>query len=182
MLTRRDFEIIEFLDQYKVASTSTIQTFFFPSLSATRKRLKAMHEMNKIKRIRDNINNEYIYFTKRPKQMNHSASVTSAYSYLIKNYNLQKFKLEPSMGSIRPDALFGVVDNKNSFICCLEIELSNNVGKIKKYNTWIKSNEYKSYLPVTPMLLIYKNGLLSWYNFDSVCGEYKKYKEEECNI
>ena len=168
MLTRRDFEIIEFLDQYKVASTSTIQTFFFPSLSATRKRLKTMYEMNKVKRIRDNINN--------------SASVTSAYSYLIKNYNLQKFKLEPSMGSIRPDALFGVIDNKNCFICCLEMELSNNVGKIKKYNAWIKSNEYKGYLPVTPMLLIYKNGLLSWYSFESSCGEYKKYKEEECSI
>lgn len=143
MLTSRDFEILEFLENYKVANTTILQYFFFPSLSACQKRLLKLVQSKQLKRARDSINNEYIYYIKKPKQLNHSLKITELYMELSKKYEIIHFKTEVGIGSIRPDAIFGYKENNKAKIGMLEVELSNKDFNIKKYEYFVKSGEAK---------------------------------------
>lgn len=143
MLTSRDFEIIEFLSTYKVASTTVLHYFFFPSLSACQKRLLRLIKGKHIKRARDSISNEYFYYLKKPKQVNHSLKITELYMELSKKYLIKHFKIEVPIGSIRPDAIFGYVENSIPKIGMLEVELSNKEFDRKKYEYFLKNGEAK---------------------------------------
>jgi hypothetical protein len=157
MLTSRDIEIKEFLDNYKVATTTTLAHFFFPSSWACYKRLKYLSEHKQIKRMRDSIKNEYIYYIKHPKQLKHSLLVTDFYRELSKQFQVINFKVEPVLGNIRPDAVFGYIDNNKKCIGLLEVEISNKGFNINKYEKFYISNEYKSYFPVMPRIFIVTN-------------------------
>lgn len=143
MLTKRDFEIIEFLESYKIATTTVLQYFFFPSLSACQKRLLKLIQCKQIKRARDNITNEYLYYIKKPKQINHSLKVSELYMELSKRYEIKHFKIEVNLGSIRPDAVFGYIENGTSKIGFLEVELSNKEFNQNKYINFIKNGDAK---------------------------------------
>lgn len=144
MLTNRDFEVIDFLSTYKVASTTVIQYFFFPSLSACQKRLLKLINDKQIKRARDSVTNEYFYYIKKPKQINHSLKVIELYMELSKKFEIIHFKIEPKIGSIRPDAIFGYKENGRPKIGMLEVELSNKEFDCKKYEYFMKNGEAKS--------------------------------------
>lgn len=144
-MTNRDFEIIEFLTKYKVASLSTLQYFFFPSLSTAQKRMKILYDNKKVSRVRDFINNEYVYFIKKPRQFNHSVKVTETYVNLSKKYNIVKFILEPKLNMIRPDALIGYVENNKSKIMYLEVELSNKGFDSNKYKRFLQNGINKEF-------------------------------------
>ncbi|MDU6263737.1 MAG: hypothetical protein E6600_04475 [Anaerocolumna aminovalerica] len=154
MLTTRDVEIKDFLDNYKVATTSTIAHFFFPSQWAAYKRLKYLVDHKQIKRIRDSINNEYMYFAKRPKQLRHSLLVTEFYREFSNQYQVVNFKIEPVLRNIRPDAVFGYVKNGKNYIGLLEVEISNKGFNFNKYEKFYSSYEYKNYFPVMPNIFI----------------------------
>lgn len=145
MLTTRDCEIIDFLTNYKIASTTTLQYFFFPSLSACQKRLLKMVKEKTIKRARDNITNEYVYYIKKPKQVLHSLKVTELYAELSGKYEIKHFKIEVKLDTIRPDAVFGYIEKGVSKIGMLEVELSNKAFDSKKYNHFSRSGEAKKY-------------------------------------
>lgn len=154
MLTTRDYEIIEFLREFKVASTETIAELMFPSLSACQKRLKVLCDNKKINRIRDNINRQYIYFVSRPKQLRHSLLVTDFYRELHKRVDdVVNFKLEPVLGDIRPDAVFGYRLNKKGYIGLLEVEISNKGFNTVKYDKFYREDCGK-YFPAQPILFI----------------------------
>jgi predicted transcriptional regulator len=93
----RDYLIIEFLEKFKVATTSQIKELFFPSINTCRRRLKKLIEYKEIKRLRDNINRDYIYFIKEPKQLKHSLAVTDFYINMNKRYKMTNFKVEPNL-------------------------------------------------------------------------------------
>lgn len=153
MITTRDTEIIDFISEYKVASTATIAEIMFPSLSACQKRLKVLHDNKQINRIRDNINSQYIYFTKQPKQLRHSILVTDFYRELHRLAEVVSFKREPILGDIRPDAVFGYRFNGRGYIGLLEVEISNkgfNIGKYRKFY----QDDCKKYFPAPPDLFI----------------------------
>lgn len=143
MLTSRDFDVLEFLENYKVANTTILQYFFFPSLSTCQKRLLKLVQSKQLKRARDSINNEYIYYIKKPKQLNHSLKVTQLYMELSKKYEIVHFKTEVNIGNIRPDAIFGYKENNKAKIGMLEVELSNKEFNLKKYEHYIKSGAAK---------------------------------------
>lgn len=143
MLTSRDFEIIEFITKYKAANTTTLQYFFFPSLSACQKRLLTLVQLKQLKRARDSITNEFIYYIKKPKQLMHTVKVAELYAELSRKYKIVHFKTEVKLSSIRPDAVFGYIENNTNKIGMLEVELSNKEFDKKKYEVFIKSGEAK---------------------------------------
>lgn len=154
MITSRDLEVVDFLNEYKVASTSTIQELFFPSLLTCQKRLKILSDEKRIKRIRDNINNQYIYFTKNHKQLRHSLLVTDFYRELHKRTSeVLAFKIEPVLGDIRPDAVMGYKINGKGYLGLLEIEISNKGFKADKYNDFFDGG-FKKYFPSCPYIFV----------------------------
>lgn len=153
-LTSRDLDVIEFVTEYKVASTSTIAEVFFPSKISCYRRLQVLNSNKELNRIRDNINSEYIYFKKRPKQFRHSLLVSEFYRELHKKGEIISFKIEPTMGNIRPDAVFGYTYHTKTYLGLLEVEISNKGFNHGKYEKFYSSGEYKNYLPVMPTVFI----------------------------
>lgn len=154
-MTNRDFDIINFLDDYKVARTSTIAEIFFPSKHACYKRLQVIYKEKAIKKIRDDVINEYTYYkNKPPKNLRHSIMVTDFYRELHKKSEVVSFKIEPVMGDIRPDAVFGYKYHGRNFIGLLEVEISHKGFNSNKYERFYSSESYKNYLPVMPTVFI----------------------------
>ena len=136
MLTSRDMQTIEFLEQYKIARTTTIAKILYPSLRVAQRRLKVLFDAKEVKRYADAETDEFIYFIKKPKQVLHSLLVTEFYRYMIENYNVEKFKIEVELDTIRPDAMFRYNNNGKKYLGVLEVEISNNGTTPEKYDTY----------------------------------------------
>jgi hypothetical protein len=152
MLTTRDLEVADFISEFKIARTSTIQELFYPSLRVTQRRLEALCQERELHRYRDSISSEYLYYKTRPKQLKHSLLVTDFYRELNKITKIHKFVTEVNCGSIRPDAIIGYETSKKH-IATLEIELSNKGFDVYKYEAFYSSGEYKTYFPVLPLII-----------------------------
>ena len=154
MLTTRDFEIIDFLNEYKVARTSTLSQMFFPSIASCYKRLHILASKKEIIRMRDNVSSEYLYYKKRPKQLKHSLLVTDFYRELSKQVDVVSFKLEFPLGNIRPDALFGYRKNGKNCLGSLEVQISHKPFDYGKYERLYDSGSYKAFIPVFPKIFV----------------------------
>lgn len=155
MLTTRDLRIINFLEDYKVARTSTIAEMFFPSLNACYNRLQVIHNQKALRRTRDEITSEFVYYKRSlPKQIRHSLMVTDFYRELHKKCEVLSFKVEPVMGDIRPDAIFSYRYHTKIYVGLLEVEISHKGFNSNKYEKFYSSNNYKSFLPVMPTVFV----------------------------
>jgi hypothetical protein len=162
-LTTRDLEVIDFVTKFKVANASIIQRLFFPSRTTCQRRLKVMADSKKLKRLRSSINSEYIYFVKQPKQVNHALAVANVYADLVQKYTIKKFKIEPVLGSIRPDAIFYYLDANTPQIGMLEVELSHKKANFIKYQNFLRNGEAKANGFTKFTLFVYQNGELKAY-------------------
>jgi hypothetical protein len=106
MITKRDRQVINYLQEYKCAHTSTL-TRFYPDLRTCQRRLKILCDSREIRRARDNINQEYIYFVSKPKQLRHSVMVTDFLREFSKIVELQKCLIKFELNGVKPDALIG---------------------------------------------------------------------------
>jgi predicted transcriptional regulator len=157
MLTTRDLQVIDFISEYKVATTSTIAEVFFPSKIACYKRLQQIYNQNMVRRTRDFISQEYIYHVKKnpPQQVRHSLLVTDFYRELHKKADsIVSFKIEPILGDIRPDAIFGYIYKGKNYLGLLEVEISHKGFNFSKYEKFYNGQSYKTYLPVMPDVFV----------------------------
>lgn len=154
MITSRDLHVIDFVDELKIASTSTIAQVFFPSKISCYRRLKELNKSGELKRIRDNVSSEYLYFKKRPKQFKHSLLVSDFYRELHKRSEIVEFKVAPKLGDIIPDAIFAYKINGKTYLGLLEIEISNKGFNHGKYSRFYMSESYKNFFPVMPTIFV----------------------------
>lgn len=156
-MTSRDLEIIDFLSDYKIATTSVLCHFFFNSIHSCYKVLHRLTESGHIKRmkiIEGSQNCEYAYYLKKPPaQFKHSLMLIDFYSKWDKKENVTMFDTQKKLGSIIPDAIMQC-KNKTYLV---EIELSNKGFNYMKYEKFYISGEYKSYFSEMPTVLIYGN-------------------------
>lgn len=156
MLTSRDYKVIEFLERFKIATTSTIaQVLFNGCKRSCQNRLKVLIQEKKIKRIRPNVNADYIYFIKMPKQRKHSLYISEFYGEYAKTHDVYMFVPEVPLTNIRPDALI-ITRNGNGYESYfLEVELSNKGLDYKKYEKYYLSGAWKEVgTPVMPKILV----------------------------
>ncbi|PAB60984.1 hypothetical protein [Anaeromicrobium sediminis] len=157
MITNRDIEVINFIEKFKCAKTSTIAKLFYPSLLVAQKRLKKLYEYKELQRYRHNIANEYVYYIKRPKQMKHRLLLTDFYAELSQIVEIKAFENEVILGNIRPDGLVGYVVNNKKYIACVEVQISNQKLNIDKYKKFYNTEEYKKYFPTIPLIVAVTN-------------------------
>jgi len=153
MITKRDAQVINFVNQYKVAKTSTL-AMFYSSYQVTTRRLSAIIETGELHRERDGWSSEYIYYIKKPKQIRHALTITDFYRELSKQVEIKKYIVEPELGSIRPDAVIGFTANGKSHLALLEVELCHKGFNVEKYADW----DWKKHFPVKPELFIVSDG------------------------
>jgi hypothetical protein len=150
MITRRDQEVISFLQSFKAAKTSTVCQLFYGSYRVCARRLCKMTQESTIKRERDGWSAEYVYFIKRPKQMRHALLLTDFYRELHKIADIKRFIPEPTLGSVRPDAAVGFIHNGKSRLALVEVEVSNKGFDRKKYDAF----DWAKYFPVEPEVIV----------------------------
>ena len=156
LLTSRDFEVVDFLNYYKVATASTIETMIYKSKRVCQRRLKALYDAKKVNRMRSDLNSEYIYYLKLPKQWKHCLCVTEFMKDFSNKYKIEKFILTPDFKTIIPDAMISYYNEKNQLcIALLELERANKGFDYNKYERFSMSQSYKSVgLPFMPPVFV----------------------------
>lgn len=159
ILTNRDQEILNFLNEYKCANTSTIANIFFNgSKRPCTRRLKNLREHGFIKSSQDFVCLEQIhYINKKPTQIKHSTIVTNFIGELYKNnIEILKTKLEFKIDNVRSDLLLVCkVDGKTKIFF---IEVCNTKKfDINKYIKLKNNNNWKEYFPIFPSIIVISN-------------------------
>lgn len=156
-MTTRDFEIIEFIEKYRVVSTQTLCHFFFKSIHSCYKvthRLTEKGLLNRTKILNDSINSSYIYFiNKPPQQIKHMLTITDFMSKWDSKYGVQDFNIQMKLGEIIPDAI--MMSQNQLYI--IEVEISNKGFNYMKYEKFFSSNEYLKFFNEMPTILVYGN-------------------------
>ena len=145
MITKRDCEVIDFLKEYKIATTSTLEHFFFPSRRVAQRRLKILADGKYIKRSQDFIKEDYYYYLTKPKQLRHSVMITEFYREFSKYHHIDYFQIQKKLENIIPDALIGYTQNNKKKVAILEIELSNKGFDYYKYRNFPHTKYFNTY-------------------------------------
>lgn len=161
MLQERDNRVIDFIEEFKVARTSTIYELFFKNVSLRycRKRLAKLCEYKELKREKNHISDEYIYYIQKPKHLKHELLLTDFYRELNKIVNIIGFKCTYSIGSIIADGLVGykLKNTKGVIIAFVEIQTRNNPVDIEKYEKLFYSNEWVKEFESFPKVIAITN-------------------------
>lgn len=154
MLTRRDLDIINFLEEFRIASTSTLKELFFPSLRSCQIRLKTLCDNQKIKRARLTMNHDYIYYVKKPYGVMHDLLCTEFYRELMSHSTVLQCAIDRQVGKIRPDAIFAFKIGDKQCLGCLEVEISHKGFDFDKYENFYRTGAYKEHFPIMPTVYI----------------------------
>ena len=142
-------EIVKFIEKFKAAKTSTINTIFYNSLRYTQSKLKKMTEYGELQRVRDYYTFEYIYYVgSKPRQMRHRLLLTDFYAKMTEiGIDIVLFENEYSeVPNIRPDGFVAYSYNNSNYIAFIETERSNKLD-IDKYKKLYKSGDFFKRFP-----------------------------------
>lgn len=169
MITKRDAQVLEFIDKFKVATTDTIAELFYPSLQVAQRRLRELSK-KELKRERYYFNTQYIYYKKKTTQLRHNITLTNFYRELSKIAKIEEFtKHDNTIKGIEPDAFIAYRCNGNNYIAFIEVEISKKGLDLDKYKRLYLSGEYEKYFPAFPKIIVISNTRIKKdYNFDIV--------------
>lgn len=153
MITDRDKQVLEFLRKFKVATTDTIADIFYPSLRVAQRRLKILYENKALKRDREHFTSQFYYYIQKPKQLRHSILLTDFYRELNKIANIEFFESEFAIEHVRADALAAYRIKNRGYIAFVEVQIANMPLDIEKYENLYRSELYKKYFPVFPLII-----------------------------
>lgn len=156
MITKRDQDIINLLEDFHIATTNQIHRLYFQTISYryVAKRLEYLYSQNYIKRTKSTIDNCFAYYLdKKPTQIHHDLIRSELYSHIKNKYNVLEWGNETTIENIRPDALCYINDNGIVFPILVEIHLSNKFN-FDKYINLAQNNDLKLIFGIMPRVLI----------------------------
>lgn len=175
-LTERDIEIIEFVKEFKAASTTTIARLFFPSLATAERRLKKLCESKKLYRNRDDIISEYYYYTKKPTNLKHALVIADVYSLIKEQHHIIKYKREYVIkyrsSNVRTDLMLVLKVNNKLVPLLIEIDLCKKYNN--KYTDYISKGYYSQIFGVKPEVVVVSNRTpestipIRWYKLNEL--------------
>jgi hypothetical protein len=128
MITKRDQDILNFLEEFHIATSGQLHKLFFPKTSYqySSGRLLYLSEQGHIKRTQNTIGNGYAYYADRkPVQLHHDLIRSEVYTSIKTKYNVLDWQNEAPVEHIRPDALTYINHSGIVFPVLIEIHLSN---------------------------------------------------------
>jgi hypothetical protein len=154
-----DKKILSFIDKFHAADTKQIQRVFYKSQKQGRflceRKLRKLYERKLIKRHRIVLNEPYIYYYTKSKQMTHHLIVTELYCNLSDcEGKIINFEVEKVIEDIRPDAICQFELNGDIYQYCFEVHISNNNFDQIKYERFYKSGTWKKYFKIFPAIVI----------------------------
>lgn len=170
VITNRDKEIIEFLKDFKVATTTTISNLFFnSSIRPCQRRLKYLNEHGHIKSYQENVITEKIHYIKRkPTNLQHALILSEFIAKLkLNNIELIKYKVPYKLNNIIADAFIAVrVQNENR-IYFVEVENTKKFN-LDKYEKLYYSRSWKDIFPVFPGIIVITNLKVNKNNYMNI--------------
>lgn len=177
-MTDRDYKVIEFIKEFRIASASTIARLYFPSLATAERRLKKLVDNRKLYRTRDDVISEYVYYTKKPTNIKHSLMIADIYSKLATNKDIQlikckrEYEIKFRAKTLKAD-LMAVIKSNNKLVPIL-IEIDLTKAYKDKYTEYINSKYYQQKFPIVPKLIVISNRTpkssinIIWYKLNQV--------------
>ena len=142
-MTARDMRVLEFINAFKLARTSTLARLFYDdNLPIAQRRLTAMATEKKVQRVKGS---EYIYYTKMPKHFNHSLAVTDYLCYLSREHDVREMRAEYKCGNVIADALIAL----NGKVTFVEVQLTGQPDLLK-YLTLRVNKEWQNHFEQFP--------------------------------
>ncbi|NLY46814.1 MAG: hypothetical protein GX053_12635 [Tissierella sp.] len=152
-ITERDRKVLDFIENFKIATTDTIQELFYPSLKVAQRRLKLLHDNKYIKRDREHFTSQFYYYIRKPKQLKHSLLLTDFYRELNKTSSIELFKNEFIIEDLRSDGFVAYELKGKKDIAFVEVEISNKGFDIEKYERLYKSMKWRKLFPKFPTII-----------------------------
>ena len=149
MITDRDNEMIEWLCEFRIATSSQINQLFYKNMSICNKRLLKLHKDKIIGRSKDPYSKQYFYYIKKPKsilQLKHYYIRNEFYIKLVEiGCLIKKSRVECKMGSIIPDLYVELIFNEVEYKFFVEVERSEQKINVKKYNKFF-IDDFEEYI------------------------------------
>lgn len=154
-LTERDYQIIDFLKNVKVAYTNTINILFFNSLRACQSRLKKLVDGKYIRCFRPNKFSQNIYYIGiRCSNWKHKIIFSNLIGKLKElDIEVIKYVTPIKISSIIADGFIAIKKNDINQIYLVEVELTKYFN-VKKYEDLYYNRGYKEKFPVMPGILV----------------------------
>lgn len=158
MITNRDQNILNFLEDFHISTSNQIHRLFFNNTSYrySRKRLQYLfNKLELIKQTRSTIDNCFAYYiNKKPVQIHHDLLRTELYTCIKNQYHILEWNNETTIVNIRPDALCYINNNGITYPVFIEIHL-NNKFNFDKYIDFTKANDIKAMFGLMPKVIIF---------------------------
>lgn len=156
VITERDKEIIQFLKDFKVATTTTIsQIYFNSSIRPCQRRLKFLSEHGYIKSHQENVITEKIHYVKRkPINLKHALILSQFIAQLkINNIEILKYKVPYKISDVIADAFIAMRINNQNYIYFVEVENTKKFD-LNKYEKLYYNRSWKEMFPVFPSIIV----------------------------
>ncbi|WP_270647487.1 hypothetical protein [Paeniclostridium hominis] len=159
VLTDRDKEIIQFLKDFKCATTTTISELYFnSSIRPCQRRLKNLSEHGHIKSHQENVITERIHYVrKKPTNLKHALILSDFIAKLkINNIDLLKYKVPYKLDNVIADAFIAIRKDNVNYIYFVEVENTKQFN-LEKYEKLYYSRTWKDTFPIFPDIIVISN-------------------------
>lgn len=159
VITDRDKQVLQFLEDFKIAYTSTISIMFFNNnLRVTQRRLKFLREHGYIKSQQQHMGEEYIHYIKRaPKQLKHSL-ILSKFMGELKGHGIEilKYKVSYKLENVIADCFLAIRYIDKNYIYFIEVENCKSFN-LDKYEELYYNRSWREVFPVFPSIIVISN-------------------------
>lgn len=159
VLTDRDKEIIQFLKDFKVATTTTISDLYFnSSIRPCQRRLKYLSEHGYIKSHQENVITEKIHYVgRKPINLKHALILSEFISKLkLEDIEILKYKVPYKLENIIADAFIAIKKDNRNYIYFVEVENTKQFD-LSKYEKLYYNRDWKDIFPVFPGIIVITN-------------------------
>lgn len=156
ILTERDKEIIQFLKDFKVATTTIIADLYFnSSIRPCQRRLKYLYEHGYIKSYQETVITEKIHYVrKKPTNLKHALILSEFISKLkLNNIEVIKYKVPYKLDNVIADAFIAIRVNNKNLIYFVEVENTKQFD-LEKYEKLYYSRNWKEVFPIFPGIIV----------------------------
>ena len=162
VLQERDKEIIQFLKDFKCASTSTLNKLYFSNNNSVRscqRRLKLLETWGYIKGYQENVISEkWYYIRKKPTNFKHALKLSEFIGELkAHGIELIKHKTPFKISNLIADSFIAIRYNNKNYIYFVEVEMGTKSFNNQKYDDLYMSRKYKDYFPIFPTVVVIAN-------------------------
>lgn len=155
-LTENDSKAIDFLNNFKVATTTILINEIYKNYNVGTRRLKKLVDEGHINRERTSTG-EWVYFIKKSNYLQQDILITECITHLISTgVNVEHIAYDKSIGNINIQTLLGVSYKDIKMLLIIQCNMLDCFD-IEMWEEFFENKKYKEVLPIKPILVVIDN-------------------------